>query len=110
MPSSRVSSTRWAVMWKAVAQPTKLPKACIASGISKISSAAQFPTSQAKTMELAMTLKEQVQQSKGQAQLEAVVASLSLLSFAVLLLALIYFCALKTYLQFSSHELLVCRE
>lgn len=42
--------------------------------------------------------------------LEAVVASGALLAFASLLLGLIYFCALKTYLQYSSHEFLVCRE
>jgi hypothetical protein len=42
--------------------------------------------------------------------LEAVVASGALLAFGALLLGLIYFCTLKTYLQYSSHEFLVCRE
>lgn len=49
-------------------------------------------------------------QSKGQAVLESLVAAAALMAFTGLLLALIYFCVLKTYLQCSSHELLVCRE
>jgi hypothetical protein len=47
---------------------------------------------------------------RGQATIEALVATLSLLSFTVLFLSLFYFLSLKAYLQFASHELLVCRE
>ena len=45
----------------------------------------------------------------GQTTLEAAVVSLALLLFTVLLLGLIYFCFLRTYLQFSSYEFLICR-
>jgi hypothetical protein len=38
------------------------------------------------------------------------VIAAALIAFSASLLFLIYFCAIKTYLQFSSHEMLVCRE
>ncbi|MGZ5279961.1 MAG: hypothetical protein ACXWC9_08465 [Pseudobdellovibrionaceae bacterium] len=47
---------------------------------------------------------------KGQATIEALVASVSVIGFMVLLLAIFYFLSLKAHLQFTSHELLVCRE
>lgn len=48
--------------------------------------------------------------NKGQALLEAVVALPALMAFAVFLLGLLAACAFQTYLQFISHEFLICRE
>ncbi len=48
--------------------------------------------------------------SRGQATLEAAVVSAALVLWVGLLMGLIYFSVLKTYLQYSSHEFLVCRE
>jgi hypothetical protein len=51
-----------------------------------------------------------VMTSKGQATIEALAAALSLIGFLVLLLAIFYFLSLKAHLQFTSQELLICRE
>ena len=48
--------------------------------------------------------------SRGQATLEAVVCSLGLFAFVAFLFTALFFSVLHTYLQFSSHELLVCRQ
>jgi len=48
--------------------------------------------------------------SKGQATIEALVSAVSVIGFMVLLLAIFYFLSLKAHLQFTSHELLICRE
>jgi hypothetical protein len=51
-----------------------------------------------------------VMTSKGQATIEALAAALSLIGFLTLLLAIFYFLSLKAHLQFTSQELLICRE
>ena len=48
--------------------------------------------------------------ASGQASIEALGSAMALMLITTLLLAFFYFCILATCLQFSSHELLVCRE
>jgi hypothetical protein len=57
-----------------------------------------------------MTPKIDFKSSSGQASIEAVVSAFGLMLMTALLLAFFYFCILITCLQYSSHELLVCRE
>ncbi len=46
----------------------------------------------------------------GQASLEAIIAVTAFIPFVMLFLATFYFLSLKAHLQFTSHELLICRE
>lgn len=57
-----------------------------------------------------MILRMTTNNSRGQATLEAAVVSAALVLWVGLLMGLIYISVLKTYLQYSSHEFLVCRE
>lgn len=48
--------------------------------------------------------------SKGQATIEALIASISVFGLLFFFLATFYFLSLKAHLQFTSHELLVCHQ
>lgn len=57
-----------------------------------------------------MAAKTRLTAINGQATLESVLAALAFVPFVVMILACFYFLALKAHLQFTSHELLICRE
>ena len=48
--------------------------------------------------------------NRGQATIEALIAATCVMGFLVLLLAMFYLFSLRAHLQFTSHELLVCRQ
>lgn len=48
--------------------------------------------------------------NRGQATIEALIAAMCVIGFMALLLAVFYLFSLKSHLQFTSHELLICRE
>ncbi len=56
------------------------------------------------------TMMRTLRTESGQSTLEAAVVSGALVFFVTLLSALLYFCFLQSYLKYSSHEYLVCRE
>jgi hypothetical protein len=51
-----------------------------------------------------------IQSNRGQATIESVFTLMTVFCFVTAVLAILYFYTLRAHLQYSSHELLVCRE